>query len=331
MLSTEMHAIICDGSGPPEVMRIAAHPMPVPGEGEVLIKVAAAGVNRADILQRKGKYPPPPGASDILGMEVAGIVAAHGANVRRWETGDKVCTLLAGGGYAEYAVAPENHCLPVPESLSLTEAALLPEAVVTVYANIFEDGHLRPRETILVHGGSSGIGTTAIQMVKLHGADIIVTAGSDEKCDACRKLGADAAINYNGADFAEAVKAVTNGRGVDIVLDMVGGDYVMRNLSVLAPRGRHLSIATQKGVRAEVDVGLVMRKRLTITGSTLRGRDEAEKARLIAGIEEKIWPWVMDGRLKPVVFQAFPLKNAGQAHKVMESGAHIGKIALEVS
>lgn len=296
----------------------------------MLIKTAAAGINRADLLQRQGKYPPPAGSSEILGMEVSGTIAALGKNVARWKIGDKVCALLSSGGYAEYVTAPDGQCLPVPANLSLNEAASLPECVITVWANLFETGKLQAGETVLVHGGGSGVGTMAIQMVKLHGAKIFVTAGSEEKCTACKKLGADLTINYKKEDFAEAILRATNKSGIDIVLDMVGGDYVARNLSILAPQGRHISIAVQGGKGTLIDLWLIMRKRLILTGSTLRHRDQAEKARLVAEVVEKAWPWVAQGKLKPLIYKAFPIKNAAEAHKMMESGSHIGKIVLEV-
>lgn len=306
-------------------------PTPEPQTGEILVKVMAAGVNRADLMQRQGKYPPPAGASDILGLEVSGEVAALGANTSRWKIGDKVCALLSGGGYAEWVNVPEAHCLPVPANLPLRDAAALPETITTVWANLFEAGGLQSGETALVHGGSSGIGTTAIQMAKLFGAKIIVTVANDEKAEACRQLGADLVINYNRQDFVEAVSTFTNGQGANVVLDMVAGDYINRNLAAMAPFGRHVSIATQQGRVAPVDFRLVMQKRLTITGSTLRGRSISEKARLMAEIEQKVWPRVASGQFKPLIYQAYPIKNAPEAHKMMESGAHIGKILLEVA
>lgn len=324
-----MFAIHCDMFGGPEVMAWRETPAPLPGAGDVLIKVHAAGLNRADLLQRQGKYPPPEGASPILGLEVAGEITGVGSDVKRWKTGDKVCALLAGGGYAEYAVASAAHCLPVPENLSMTEAAVLPEAVATVWTNVFEAGRLQPNETLFVHGGSSGIGTTAIRLAKLHGARVVVTAGSDEKAAACLRLGADIAINYKTHDFVEEVTRQTG--NVNVVLDMLGGDSINRNLQILAPMGRHISIATQQGRTASVDLRLVMMKRLWLTGSTLRARSDAEKARLIAEIEVKAWPWVREGQLKPLIFKTWPIKNAAEAHKVMESSAHIGKMALEVT
>lgn len=306
-------------------------PMPGSGAGDVLIRVAAAGVNRADLLQRRGKYPPPADASPILGLEVAGEIAAVGADVTRWRVGDKVCALLGGGGYAEYAAAPAEHCLPVPAGLPLTHAAALPEAIITVYANLFDNTGLKAGDCVLVHGGASGIGTAAIQMLRLAGMDVIVTVGRDEKAQACRDLGAKAVINYNTEDFVEGVKRETGVHGVQAVLDMVGGDYVNRNLACLAKGGRHISIATQKGRMAEVDIGAVMRGQLILTGSTLRGRNREEKARLTQAVEEKIWPFVEKNHYKPLISNVFDIKQADAAHKMMESGAHIGKIVLEVS
>jgi putative PIG3 family NAD(P)H quinone oxidoreductase len=264
-------------------------------------------------------------------MEIAGEVVAVGGNVRRWKVGDRLCALLSGGGYAQYATAHEGLCLAIPPHLSMVEAAVLPEAIVTVWANVFETAGLSPGETILVHGGASGIGTTAIQMVKLHGAKIFVTAATDEKISACRKLGADLAINYKTEDFVSVVDRETAGRGVDVVLDMVGGDYIVRNLACLAQHGRHVSIATQKGREATIDLRLVMQKQLTLTGSTLRGRNVGQKARLVREVEGKVWPWVTSGAFKPLIYMVYPIKNAAGAHKMMESGAHIGKIALEVA
>lgn len=306
-------------------------PTSQPVSGEVLIKVAAAGLNRADTLQRQGKYPPPEGASEIMGLEVAGEIVALGPNTSRWEIGDKVCALLSGGGYAEFVNVPEGQCLSIPKNVSMIEAAALPETLVTVWANIFETAALKSGETVLVHGGSSGIGTTAIQMIKLFGAKVFVTVGNDEKAGACRKLGADLVVNHKTQDFTEEVLKATNGRGVDIVLDMVGGDYVSRNLAVLAPFGRHVSIASQQGRNASFDIRMVMQKRLTITGSTIRSRPAAEKARLVGEIREKVWPWVASGQLKPLIYRSYPIKKVAEAHKMMESGAHIGKMVLEVT
>ena len=325
-----MQVIECHGHGGPDVLRRAERPVPQPAAGEVLIRVAAAGVNRPDLLQRAGKYPPPAGASDIPGLEVAGEIAALGAGVTRWRTGDKVCALLAGGGYADFATTPEGQCLPVPDGLSLIEAAALPETIFTVWANLFESGDLQAGAAVLVHGGSGGIGTMAIQMAKAAGACVFVTAGSAAKLEACCRLGADCAINYHEEDFAAVIARETDGQGVDIVLDSVGGAYVPRNLEALAPFGRHISIATQAGRMTTIDLRLVMQQRLTLTGSTLRVRPAAEKARLAREIETKVWPWIAAGKVKPLIYQTFALKDAAEAHKMMESGAHIGKIVLEV-
>ena len=331
MLPSTFHILECRGFGGPEVFHWAERPILIPAADEVLIKIAAAGVNRADILQRQGRYPPPPGSSDIIGMEVAGEVAAVGKDVRRWKIGDKICALLGGGGYAEYATVPETHCLPMSHGISMIEAAGLVEAVITVWANVFEGGALQPGETALVHGGSSGIGTTAIQMIKLLASKVFVTVGNEEKAEACRKLGADLVVDYKKEDFVEAVKRQTAGQGVNVVLDMVGGDYVARNISLLAPAGRHVSIAVPGGRTASVDLFEIMQKRLVLTGSTLRHRSKEEKARLIKVVEAKIWPFVVANKLKPLIYRTFPIKNAGEAHKVMESGHHIGKMVLEVT
>lgn len=313
----EMLAIeIVDGTLTP-----TQRPRPVPAPGEVLIRVAAAGLNRPDILQRLGKYPPPPGVTDIPGLEVAGTIVE--SRDPAWRVGDAVCALLAGGGYAAYAVAPAGQCLPVPPGLSMAEAAALPETVFTVWNNVFVRGGLRAGETLLVHGGASGIGTTAIQMAKAHGARVIVTAGSDDKCESCRALGADMAVNYKTQDFSTVI-----GEGVDVVLDMVGGDYVAKNIALLNEDGRHVSIAFQGGTKAEIDIVAVMRKRLTLTGSTLRPRPAAEKAALAHGIRATVWPWVADGRVKPVIFRTLPLTAAQAAHQALENGDHIGKIVL---
>lgn len=323
-----MKAILADPPGGPEALCVVELPVPQPGEGEVLIHVQAAGINRADILQRQGKYDPPKGASNILGMEAAGEIVALGKNVRRWKAGDKVAALLAGGGYAEYVAVPEGQCLPWPKGFNALQAGTTPEATFTVWANIFQAGRLASGETALIHGGSSGIGTFAIQMVKAAGASAIVTVGNDEKAQACIKLGAVYAINYKTQDFVQEVLAATNGRGVDVVLDMVGVDYVSKNIEALAPFGRHISIGTQRGTRAEIDIRRIMQKQIVLTGSTMRGRDVQEKCRLACEVEAKAWPWLEKGLVKPVIFQSFPMHQAAEAHKVMESSAHIGKIAL---
>lgn len=300
-------------------LRMAERPTPVPGPGEVLIRVQAAGVNRPDILQRLGKYPPPPGITDIPGLEVAGV---------REDTGEKICALLAGGGYAEYAVAPEGQCLPVPKALSMIEAAALPEAVFTVWNNLFLRGGLQAGETALIHGGASGIGTTAIQMAKAFGSRVIVTAGSDEKCDACRKLGADLAVNYKTSDFVGEIKKFRD--GADVVLDMVGGDYISRSIEIMNPDARHVSIAYLNGAKAEINISTIMQKRLTLTGSTLRNRPLEEKAALAREIREKVWPLIEAGKIRPVIFKTFPLAEAAAAHAALERGNHVGKIVLSV-
>jgi len=316
--------------GGPEALQPARRPMPQPGADEVLIQVAAAGVNRPDVLQRLGRYPPPPGASDIPGLEVAGKVVRVGSRVREWSPGDRVCALLAGGGYAEYAVAPAAQCLPVPGNLSLEEAAVLPETVFTVYYNVFERSCLRPGQWLLVHGGSSGIGVTAIVLGKAYGAAVIVTAGSAEKCAACRALGADVAINYKQEDFVAATASATAGKGADVILDMVGGEYVPRDIAAAASDGRIAIIATLGGRKAELDLAQLMVKRLTIGGSTLRAQSLASKGRIGAGLRREIWPLIGSKSLRLPIHATFPLAEAARAHALMESGAHIGKIALRV-
>jgi putative PIG3 family NAD(P)H quinone oxidoreductase len=296
-----------------------------------LIAVAAAGVNRPDILQRQGKYAPPPGASDIPGLEVAGRVAACGNDVREWKEGDEVCALVAGGGYAEYCAAPEPQCLPVPKGLDFIQAAALPETVFTVWTNVFERGRLSAGETLLVHGGASGIGTTAIQMARARGVRVLATAGTREKCAACEKLGAERAIDYAREDFAAVVGEMTAGRGVDVILDMVGGDYLPRNLASLALEGRLVQIAFLKGPRAEIDLMAVMHRRLTLTGSTLRVRSIEEKGRIARAVRENVWPLIEKGEVRPVLHATFPLAAAAEAHRVLESGTHVGKIVLTVS
>lgn len=323
--ATTMKSVEIASFGPPENLRPAERPRPVPGPGEVLIRVAAAGVNRPDILQRLGKYPPPPGASDIPGLEVAGQIVESCA--REWKPGDKVCALLSGGGYAEYAVAPGGQCLPVPANLTMTEAAALPEAMFTVWNNLFLRGGLKPGEICLIHGGASGIGTTAIQMAKAIVARVIVTAGSDTKCTACVNLGADLAINYKTRDFVAEAKRLSPD-GVNVVLDMVGGSYVPRNLDCLAPDGRHVSIAVLEGAKAEIDIRAIMTKRLILTGSTLRPRPVEEKAALAQGILEHIWPLIEAGKIKPAIFATFPLAEAANAHRALDKGDHVGKIVL---
>ncbi|MFZ2449566.1 MAG: NAD(P)H-quinone oxidoreductase [Methylovulum miyakonense] len=305
--------------------------VPVPAAHQVLIKVAAAGVNRSDVMQRKGLYPPPPGASDIPGLEIAGTVMAVGEAVSQLKTGDTVCALVTGGGYAEYCLASAPLCLPVPKGLSLAEAAALPETFFTVWSNIFDRARLATQETLLVHGGGSGIGTTAIQLAKAFGATVYVTAGSDDKCQFCQALGAEAAINYREQDFVEKILELTANRGVDVVLDMVGGDYLPRNIKSLAADGRLVQIAVQNGVKAELNLWDVMLKRLTITGSTLRTRDDAFKAAIARKLYENVWPLLAAGTIKPIIYRIFPLDDAALAHELMESSQHIGKIILQVS
>lgn len=326
-----MRAVEITKPGGPEVLQIAERPKPAPAEGEVLIRVAAAGVNRPDCLQRMGVYPPPPGASDLPGLEVAGTIEAIGAGVTRWKAGDAVCALLAGGGYAEYAVAHAGACLPVPPGLSITDAATFPEAVFTVWVNVFERAKLAAGESLLVQGGSSGIGVFAIQMGTALGARVLATAGSAEKCAAITLLGAVRAIDYKKEDFAGVAREATGGRGVDVVLDMVGGSYVNRELGCMAEDGRLSIIAFLGGPRSEIDLPLVMMKRLTITGSTLRARPAAFKAAVAKAVEERIWPLVASGMIRPVVDSTFPLERAADAHARMESGVHIGKIVLTVA
>ena len=323
-----MAAIEIEEPGGPETLRPAMRPVPQPGPGEVLIRVAAAGVNRPDVMQRLGHYPPPPGASDLPGLEVSGTIAALGEGVTRWREGDAVCALLAGGGYAEFAVAPVGQCLPVPRGVALDEAAALPETFFTVWSNLFERGYAAPGETVLVHGGTSGIGTTAIQLCRAFDLRILVTCGSDEKCRIAEEIGADAAINYRAEDFVERVRELTDGRGVDVVLDMIGGDYVPKNLSLLAPDGRHVSIAVQRGNRTEIKLFDIMVRRLMLTGSTLRARSVAFKSALAASLEQEVWPLFERGQLRPIIDSRFALRDAAEAHRRMEEGLHVGKILL---
>jgi putative PIG3 family NAD(P)H quinone oxidoreductase len=308
-----------------EPLRLGDAPIPEPGAGEILIHVAAAGVNRPDLMQRAGLYPPPPGAPATLGMEVAGEVAALGAGVSRWKAGDQVTALIPGGGYAEYALAPEGSALPIPAGLSLAQAAALPETVFTVWANVFEAGALQAGETLLVHGGASGIGTTAIQMARAAGARVFVTAGDAEKCAACEALGAERAINYKTEDFEAVVRELG---GADVVLDMVGGPYLAKNVSLANKMGRIVMIATQLGAQAELNLLQLMLKRATLTGSTLRIRSVEEKARIARAVEETVWPWIAAGKVKPVIDSSFPLADAEAAHARLQSGSHIGKIVL---
>ncbi|MEZ5776350.1 MAG: NAD(P)H-quinone oxidoreductase [Hyphomicrobiaceae bacterium] len=329
-LPASMTAIAIARAGGPEVLEAVEMLVPRPGPGQVLLKVAAAGVNRPDLLQRSGAYPPPKWHSPLPGLEAAGEVAALGEGVTRWREGEKVTALLNGGGYAPYAIAEAGACLPVPAGLSVTEAAALPETVFTVWHNVFERGGLKAGEWLLVHGGSSGIGTTAIQIAHARGAKVAATAGSADKCEACRRIGADLAIDYRSEDFVAAVKAASEGRGADVILDMVGGDYIARNIDAAAEDGRIVQIAFLKGSRAEIDFTRMMVKRLTLTGSTLRPRTNAFKARLAAEIEREVWPLVADGRVRPVMAASFRLGEAAAAHRLMETSSHIGKIVLTV-
>ena len=329
-LPTEMTCVVLDGFGGPEVLKPGKRPMPAFGADEVLIKVAAAGVNRPDVLQRTGNYTPPPGASDLPGLEVAGSIAALGTGVKDWKIGDQVMALVSGGGYAEYCAAPAPQCLPVPKGFSLIEAGAVPETFFTVWTNVFDRGRLKSGETFLIHGGSSGIGTTAIQLAHLFGAKVITTVGGADKAEACRKLGADLAINYREADFVEAVAKFTEKRGADLILDMVGGDYINRNLACLAVDGRLVQIAFLQGAKAEINLASVMMKRQTITGSTLRPRSVAQKGEIAAALKQHVLPLFEAGKAKPVVYKTLKLTEAADAHRLMESSAHIGKIVLTV-
>ena len=328
-IPSKMQAIVASAPGGPEVLTSVERPVPKPGRDEVLVKVAAAGVNRPDILQRRGAYPPPPGASDILGLEIAGTAVAAGEGAEGL-IGRKVCALVTGGGYAEYCVASAGTCLIVPEVLRLTEAAAMPETLFTVWVNLFERGFASDGDTVLVHGGTSGIGTMAILLGKLFGLEVIVTCGSDAKCARAMEIGAAHAINYRTMDFASEVRRLTNDKGAAVILDMVGGDYVARNLSCMADDGRHLSIATQRGISAEIPIVDVMRRRLTLTGSTLRPRSIEFKTMVADELARTVWPYVEGGRLKPVVDSVFPLADAAAAHAHMEKGGHVGKIVLQI-
>lgn len=331
MSDTMMRAISIDGYGAPEVLKPVVVARPVAGAGEALIRVAASGVNRPDVLQRKGHYPVPPGASELPGLEVAGTIETGDAAALAQAglaVGDRVCALVAGGGYAEYCVAPLGQCLPVPQGFSDIEAAALPETFFTVWSNVFDRGRLAAGETLLVQGGTSGIGVTAIQLGKAFGATVLATAGSDDKCARCVELGADHAINYKTEDFAERVRAITGGKGVDVVLDMVAGDYIAREVSCLAEDGRIVVIAIMGGTKAQVDAGLVLRKRLTLTGSTLRPRPVAFKAAIAASLREKVWPLLAARKVVPVIQQVYPAERAFEAHAAMEAGQHVGKLML---
>ena len=325
-LPATMTAIAISSPGGPEVLTPQTRPLPQPGQGEILVKVAAAGVNRPDISQRIGRYPPPPGASDLPGLEIAGEVVALGEGATVWKLGDKVCALAHGGGYAEYCKVHESHALPVPKGLSMAEAAALPETFFTVWVNTFEMAGLKAGEWLLVHGGSSGIGTTAIMLAKAFGAKVIATAGSDEKCDACRKLGADGAINYKTTDFVPAVMEITGGHGADVILDMVGGPYVERNHQCAAMDGRVAQIAFMQGAKA--DLRYMSQRRVRHMGSTLRPRTVAEKGAIAAALREKVWPLIEAGRIRPVMDSTFPLVEAPKAHARLETSQHIGKVVL---
>jgi putative PIG3 family NAD(P)H quinone oxidoreductase len=328
-LPARMTAVAITKPGGPEVLVPEERPLPSPGATELLVKTAAAGVNRPDVMQREGKYPVPPGASDLPGLEISGEVVATGKDAKRFKVGDKVLSLVAGGGYAEYCIADDAIALPVPQGFSMAEAAALPETFMTVWHNVFQRGALKAGETLLVHGGSSGIGTTAIMLAKAFGAKVIITAGDTAKCEACKKLGADVAIDYKTQDFVEAVKDATGGKGADLILDMVGGDYTERNHDAAAVEGRIVQIATQRGYKVQINLLKIMQKRLTHTGSTLRPRSNADKSMIARDLEAKAWPFLAGGKIKPVIDSTFALKDAPKAHARIDSGAHIGKIVLE--
>lgn len=323
-----MHAIEISTPGGPDVLRLVERPMPRPGADDVLVRVVAAGVNFPDTLQRRGAYQPPPGASDIPGLEIAGVVVSAGERVTQWRAGDRVCALVTGGGYAEYCVAPAVQCLPIPAGLDFVAAATLPETFFTVWTNVFDRGRLRANETFLVHGGSGGIGTTAVQLAHAWGARVFATAGTAEKCRACETFGASRAVNYRDEDFVAVLKKETDGRGVDLILDTIGGDYTPRNLDLLAMEGRLVQIAFRKSPTVTVDLSLVMRKRLTLTGSLLRPRSVAEKGVIAAALREHVWPLLERQAVRPIVHATFSLDQAADAHRLMESSGHIGKIAL---
>ena len=324
-----MNYIQIEEHGDPDVLKLSSQSVPDPGLDEVLIRVEAAGVNRPDIMQRKGLYPPPPGATDVPGLEVSGTVVKKGKNVAEPEVGSQVCALVSCGGYAEYCLASASICLPVPKKISLQHAAGIPETFFTVWTNVFERGQLKSGETLLVHGGSSGIGTTSIQLGKAFGATVYTTAGTQEKCEYCKNLGADAAINYNENDFEAEIKTLTENRGVDVILDMVGGPYFPKNIKILAVQGRLLQIALMQGYKAEVDFRPLLMKRVTLTGSTLRPRSVKEKAEIARSLRKEVWPLMDSGTIRPIIHQTFPLEKAADAHQLMESSNHIGKILLK--
>jgi putative PIG3 family NAD(P)H quinone oxidoreductase len=323
-----MTAIEVREPGGPEVLIPVERPRPAVGREGVLIKVAAAGVNRPDIMQRQGRYPPPPGAPDIPGLEVAGTIEEVGGDVKDWRPGDEVCALVSGGGYAEYCAAPAPQCLPIPRGMDLVHAAAVPETTFTVWSNVFERGRLQRGESILIHGGSSGIGTTAIQLARARGARVFATAGTAEKCAACEALGAERAINYRDADFVAEVREATGGRGVDVILDMVGGEYLQRNIESLAMEGRLVHIGQLGGSKGHIDLTPLLRQRLTITGSTLRARSVPEKAAIARAVHQHVWPLLESGEVRVLVHATFPLRDAAEAHRVMESSTHIGKLVL---
>lgn len=324
-----MNYIQIEKHGDPGVLKLHSMPVPEPGPGEVLIKVVAAGVNRPDVMQRKGLYPPPPGATDVPGLEVSGTVVSVGQNVSKPPINSEVCALVTCGGYAEYCLAAASICLPVPEKISLVNAAGIPETFFTVWTNIFKRGQLKAGESLLVHGGSSGIGTTAIQLGKAFGATVYTTAGTSDKCEFCNNLGADAAINYREQDFSEEIKRLTEGKGVNVILDMVGGPYFPKNIRLLADEGRLVQIALMQGSKAEVDFRSLLLKRVTLTGSTLRPRSVEEKTKIAQALQKNVWPLLESGAIRPIIHEIFPLKQASEAHRLMESSAHIGKILLK--
>lgn len=329
-IPTEMTAIEIAQPGGPDALKPGTRPVPTPAEGEVLVKVAAAGVNFPDVMQRRGNYPPPPGASDIPGLEIAGVVISLGAGVKGLQPGDEICALVSGGGYAEYCVAPAAQCLPVPDNFDMVRAAAIPETFFTVWTNLVDRGELQAGQWVLIHGGSGGIGTAAIQVAHALGARVLTTARTAEKCAMCETLGADRAINYTEEDFVEIAKEMTGGAGVDLIIDIVGGDYAVRNLHALAEGGRLVQVAVQGGAKPEIPLFLIMQKRLTLTGSTLRPRSVAEKGAIAAALKECIWPGLSAGELGPLVHITFPLAEAAKAHELMESSAHMGKIVLTV-
>ena len=328
-IPVSMNYIQIEEHGDPDVLKLSSQSVPDPGLDEVLIRVEAAGVNRPDIMQRKGLYPPPPGATDVPGLEVSGTVVKKGKNVAEPQVGSQVCALVSCGGYAEYCTAKASICLPVPKKISLQHAAGIPETFFTVWTNVFEKGQLKSGETLLVHGGSSGIGTTSIQLGKAFGATVYTTAGTQEKCEYCKNLGADAAINYNENDFEAEIKTLTENRGVDVILDMVGGPYFPKNIKILAVQGRLLQIALMQGYKAEVDFRPLLMKRVTLTGSTLRPRSVKEKAEIARDLRKEVWPLMDSGTIRPIIHQTFPLEKAADAHRLMESSNHIGKILLK--